>query len=274
MTLADRIDIAAERAYGAGLARAFGGALIFAFPMLMTMEMWALGAAVAPGRLIVFLLAGLPLIYGLSFYAGFNAQRGWRHDAMNTLTALAVGVVTSASLLGVFGLLDGRVGLGEAVGMITLQAVPAAVGATLARRQLDNAEDVGDEDEASWLGEVFLMVAGAFVLAFNVAPTEEVILIAWQAAGWQLLLLALASVALLHVFVFSVGFAGQEEAGRPVAAFFRFTLVGYALALLVSLFVLWVFGRTDDQSLVGLVSIAVVLGFPAALGAAVARLVV
>jgi putative integral membrane protein (TIGR02587 family) len=273
MTSSVRIDPASERSYAAGLARAFGGALIFAFPMLMTMEMWAAGAAVDPVRLIVFVLAGLPLIYGLSNYAGFTAQRGWRHDLLNTLTAMAVGFVTATGLLALFGVLGPDVGLAETVGRITVQAVPAAVGATLGRRQLATG-DVGDEDTASWAGEVFLMAAGAFVLAFNVAPTEEVILIAWQAASWQLLLLALVSIALLHVLVFSVGFAGQEDAGHPGAAFIHFTVVGYAVALIVSLLVLWVFGRTDGQSLTGLASMAVVLGFPAALGAAVARLVV
>lgn len=273
MTTPLAINTDAERAYAAGVGRAFGGALIFAFPLLMTMEMWALGVAISPARLIAFVLAGLPLIYGLSDYAGFNAQRGWRHDLMNTLTALTVGFITSAALLGLFGLLGPDVGMGEMVGRITVQTIPAAVGATLARRQLSDA-DAGDEDKASYFGELFLMAAGAFVLAFNVAPTEEIILIAWQTATWQLLLLALGSIGMLHVLVFSVGFAGQEEAGHPGAALLHFTVVGYALALLVSLFVLWVFGRTDDLSATMTVATAVVLAFPASLGAAVARLLV
>ena len=273
MSPAVPFDPARERAYGAGLARAFGGALIFAFPLLMTMEMWSLGVAMEPVRLIAFVLLGLPLIYGLSDYAGFNAERGWRDDVLNTLSALAVGFVTSAALLGLFGLLGPDVALHEAVGRIALQTIPAAIGATLARRQLSDADD-GDEDKASYFGEVFLMAAGAVVLAFNVAPTEEVILIAWQTATWQLLLLAVASIALLHVLVFSVGFAGQEDTGHPGAAFFRFTIVGYALALLVSLFLLWVFGRSEGLSTTMTVATAVVLAFPASLGAAVARLLV
>lgn len=273
MTARSAIDPNAERAYATSLARAFGGALIFAFPLLMTMEMWTFGVAMQPVRLIAFVVVGLPLIYGLSDYAGFNAQRGWRDDLLNTLTALSVGFITSAALLALFGLLGPDVGLGEGIGRVTLQAIPAAVGATLARRQLSDAGE-GDEDQASYFGELFLMAAGAMALAFNVAPTEEIILIAWQTATWQLLLLALGSILMLHVLVFSVGFAGQEDAGRPGAAFLRFTVVGYAIALVVSLFVLWVFGRTEGLSMTMTVATAVVLAFPASLGAAVARLLV
>lgn len=274
MTAPLALDHATERAYAAGLGRAFGGALIFTFPLLMTMEMWALGVSIPPGRLIAFVLLTLPLLYGLSDYAGFDARRGWRNDVFNTLSALAVGFVTAAAFLALFGLLGPEVSAGEALGRITLQAMPAAFGATLARRQLGASASEGAEDTAPYHGELFLMAAGALVLAFNVAPTEEVILIAYQMAGWQILLLALVSIGLLHLLVFTVGFAGQESAGNPGAALVRFTLVGYAIAVLVSLLVLWVFGRLDGQAPSMIVSTTAVLAFPAALGAAVARLLV
>ena len=53
----------------------------------------------------------------------------------------------------------------------------------------------------------------------------------------------------------------------------RFSVAGYALALLTSLLMLWLFGRTDDTSLAFVVSEVVVLGFPASVGAAAARLI-
>jgi uncharacterized membrane protein len=42
----------------------------------------------------------------------------------------------------------------------------------------------------------------------------------------------------------------------------------------VSLYVLWSFGRTDGVAVAEIVNMLVVLGFPASLGAATARLVV
>ena len=54
----------------------------------------------------------------------------------------------------------------------------------------------------------------------------------------------------------------------------RFTVVGYALVLIVSLYMLWTFGRIDGTSLFEIVNTVSVLAFPGAIGAAAARLIV
>lgn len=265
-----------ETAYARDLGRAFAGALLFSIPLLMTMEMWEQGVAMDRWRMLLFVLAGLPLLYGLAYYAGFSNRRGLRNDLMDTAAALAVGFVTAAVLLALFGVIRWDTAPREAVGMIALQAVPGAMGALLARRQLagDGGDADGDEDAASYTGELFLMAAGALFFALNMAPTEEMILIAYKATPWHALALVAASILLLHLIVFRAGFAGQEEADRPAVAFLHFTLPGYAIALGVSLFVLFVFGRTDGHDLSGVVQSTVVLGLPASIGAAAARLLV
>ena len=55
---------------------------------------------------------------------------------------------------------------------------------------------------------------------------------------------------------------------------FFFTVPGYAIALGISVYCLWTFGRLDGVALHEQATMAVVLAFPAALGAATARLVV
>ena len=50
--------------YALGLARAFGGAVIFAFPLMMTMEMWQFGFSMDRLRLAVFLLAVSAVVVG------------------------------------------------------------------------------------------------------------------------------------------------------------------------------------------------------------------
>jgi uncharacterized membrane protein len=55
--------------------------------------------------------------------------------------------------------------------------------------------------------------------------------------------------------------------------FIRFTVVGYAIALLISLYVLWTFERTDGMPLRQIIPATIVLGFPAAVGAGAARLI-
>ena len=184
-------------------------------------------------------------------------------------------------MLALFGMLQPGMQLDEILGMIAIQAVPASIGAMVARKQLHGERDQPDSEErrrrATYGGEVFLMLAGAIFVAFNVAPTEEMILIAYTMTPWHALALAAFSLAALHAFVYTVGFAGQET--RPENAgfgrtFLHFTLVGYGVALLVSLYVLWTFGRTDGVALDVVAMMAVVLGFPASLGAATARLIV
>ena len=276
MTDLPLIDLRREKPYLRDLGRAFAGALIFNIPLLMTMEMWEQGVVMDRGRLLAFVLAGLPLLYGLAYYAGFSRRRGFRNDVLDTAVALAVGFVTALCLLTLFGVVTPRSAPRELVGMVALQAIPGAMGALLARRQLSGApsDGDGDEDQASYFGELFLMAAGALFFAMNLAPTEEMILIAYKATPAHILALIAVSILLLHLIVFKAGFAGQEEADHPIKAFLHFTLPGYAIALAVSLFTLFLFGRTDGHAVAGVVQTMVVLGFPAAIGAAAARLLV
>ena len=269
------LDLQRERAYVRDLGRAFAGALVFNIPLLMTMEMWAQGVIMDRWRLLTFIVAGLPLLYGLAYYAGFSKRRGPVNDALDTAVALAVGFITASVLLILFGVVEWDAPPCEGLGMVALQAIPGAMGALLARRQLsgDGGGDV-DEDQASYFGELFLMAAGALFFALNVAPTEEMILIAYKATPAHILALIAVSILLLHLIVFKAGFAGQEEADHPIKAFLHFTLPGYAIALAVSLFTLFLFGRTDGHVVAGVVQTMVVLGFPAAIGAAAARLLV
>jgi putative integral membrane protein (TIGR02587 family) len=121
------------------------------------------------------------------------------------------------------------------------------------------------------------MAVGAIFLAMNVAPTEEMILISYQMTVWHSVALMALSLLIMHGFVFAVEFQGSHSLppGTPFwSAFLRFTVVGYAVALLMSVYILWTFGRTDGVALMPLLQSIVVLGFPAAVGAAAARLII
>lgn len=265
---------AAEESYGRGLARAAAGALIFGLPLLMTMEMWAFGVHMGRFRLALFLVVIGLVVFGLSRFAGFRDATSPADDALDALAALFVAFAVAGASLALFGILTPQTSLREAVGMVAVQAAPGAFGAVLANKQL-RAHQRGPsrEDRAGYLGQIFLMVAGALFFAFNVAPTEEMILIGFKMTAWHAVALVIVSLLALHALVFTVGFAGQETHESPLAAFFYFTVAGYGAALLVSLYILWTFGRLDG-GLSDSVRSVVVLGFPAAIGAAVARLVV
>lgn len=257
--------------------RAAGGALLFSLPMLMTMELWELGFYLDRGRLITLMLAALPMLFFLSRQIGFEKTRSWRDDVIDALIALGVAAVTSSVLLVLFGAIGKGMSAGEIIGKIAIQMVPGAIGALLAKSQFG---DTGDEDSAekeeTYGGELFLMAVGALFLGFNMAPTEEMMLISFRMTEWHALGLVALSLALMHGFVFAVGFAGGSEVSPEESmwsAFLRLTLPGYVVALSISLFLLWIFARTDGMSFGDAVMAMVVLGFPSAIGAASARLI-
>jgi putative integral membrane protein (TIGR02587 family) len=271
-----------DRVFAIGLARAFGGAVFFSLPLLMTMEMWWLGFYMDRFRLALFMALFLPLLIGLDYYSGFRETSSWREDIVDGLVGYGVGFVAAGAILLLLGIIDIGTAPREAIGKISIQAVPASFGAVLAASQLSSGGEAGEDRKESveaaggYRTELLFMTAGAVFLAFNVAPTEEMLLIASRMSPWNAVALALASLAMMHAFVYAVEFRGSHSApeGTPWwSIFLRFTVVGYALALAVSAYVLWTFGRIEDAVSVLHLQMVIVLGLPASLGASAARLI-
>ena len=269
-----------EKGFLVSLGRAAGGSIVFALPVLMTMEMWSLGASMDRPRLALLLVAIVPLLVGLSHYIGFEETETWVDDLRDAFVAIAVGFVTSAIVLSLFGLIGPHLSFDEVLGAIVIQTVPASFGAVIAQGQLGQTDD-GDEGrnkQAGYGGSLLFVASGAVFLSFNIAPTEEIDFISASMTPWHAIALVLVSAAMMHAIVYSVGFEGQS-ATRPDdysfwSVFLRNSLPGYAIALLVSAAMLWIFGRLDDLGASAALRLVIVLGFPAAMGAAFARLIV
>src|SRR5688572_32845549 len=92
-------DRKANRDFAIASARAFGGAIIFSLPLMMTMEMWWLGFYMDRFRLVLFLVLTVPVLAVLSHYAGFERADGPMDLVLNAFTALAVGFIASAFIL-------------------------------------------------------------------------------------------------------------------------------------------------------------------------------
>ncbi|RCS25113.1 TIGR02587 family membrane protein [Phyllobacterium salinisoli] len=257
--------------------RAVGGALIFSLPMLMTMEMWWLGFYADPLRLSALIAVAIPLLIGLSHRIGFRHTASWRDVILDAAFALGIGVFTSITALVLFGVIRFGMSAEEIVGKLSLQMIPASIGALLARGQFVAASDEPiQEQQDTYAGEMFLMGVGALFLGFNIAPTEETVLISYQMTPWHGIALVLLSLLTMHGFVFALGFHGGTELSPATpwwSALVRFTLPGYVVACCISLFVLWVFGRLDELPPEQIVMTMIVLAFPSAVGAAAARLI-
>jgi putative integral membrane protein (TIGR02587 family) len=259
--------------FATDLAHDFGGAILFSFPLLMTMEMWWLGFYMDRPRLALFLTLAFVTVVGLSYFEG--GEETFKIELLDALVACAAGYTVAAGMLVLFGIIKPGMSADEVVGKISLHAVPGSIGAILARRLLEVEETKKERRRRQGYGaKIFLMGVGAIFLAFQLAPTEEMVLIGHRMTGWHAAALAVVSLCLMQAFNCAV-----EGRGRAFSAdffwgvFLRFTLVGYAVALLLSLYVLWTFGRLDGAAGAEIIMAMLVLGFPAALGAAAARLI-
>ncbi len=264
--------------FGRGVARAFAGSLIFALPMLMTMEMWWLGFHADPARIALLLAATFPLLVALSRVVGFRQTVSIWDDVADALVAVFVAAVAALLVLSILGLLTAEMSARELIGKVVVQVVPGSIGALLARSQFGS----GDEDlkaekrDPTYPEELFLMAVGALFLSFNLAPTEEMVLIAYLMSPWQEIGLVLLSLFLMHLFVYAANFRGGSPAGEgreQLGLFARFTVVGYVLVVAISLGMLWIFGRLEGLAAEEVLSAGVVLAFPGSIGAAAARLI-
>lgn len=269
-----QIDLGCNVRYAIGLARAALGAMIFALPLMMTMEMWEFGATVEPARLIITLLLSLPVLVGLSFYAGFEPTFSLLDNVLDVFAAFLVSVVTCAAVLLLLGELTAQTSLSVLVGKLAVVSFPASIGALLADKQFNDRSDEQQRTSisAGFLGRLFVMSIGALFLALNIAPTDEVELIAVKINPFQAILLSLVSFAIL---VLTLRAIDAESNDAPVSLIRHLArgLAGYGLCLLLSLYVLWFFGRTDGTAFEEVLETGIVLAFPAALGAGAARLI-
>lgn len=290
---AERGDDAGEsRSFLIGLGRGAAGAILFGIPMLMTMELWQLGFYIERWRLFLLLVANIPLLILLADQIGFERTSTMAEACRDATIAYGLGIVISAAILIMLGDIKPHMPFSEMLGKIAIQSVPASIGALLGRSQLGGqaGKDKGDDEEGqgeggdavpneistSYSRELFLMAVGALFLNLNVAPTEEIILIAYKMTPWHALATIGVSIAIMHGFVYAVAFRGTHEIAEGTPwwhAFFRFTLPGYMVAMLISLYVLWTFGRLDDTAPTQMLMSAIVLAFPGAIGAAAARLI-
>jgi putative integral membrane protein (TIGR02587 family) len=258
-----------------GIIRACGGALVFSFPMLMTMEMWWLGFTMSPFRLAVLILLNVPLLLGLSYYEGFEETYHRSVEIVGVFTAYAVAFLLSGSMLLLFGVLRSEMSAAEIIGKIVIQALFGSIGAMLALSQFGGEHPEAKERRSlRYEAGLFLMAVGALYLSASVAATEEMVLIAYKMTAWRFVALIALSLIVMHAFLSAAvaqgKFALPPHTGQGTL-FFRFTIVGYAMALGLSLLILWAFGRTEGLGAEQILRSTLILGFPAALGAGAAR---
>ena len=112
------------------------------------------------------------------------------------------------------------------------------------------------------------------LIAANVAPTEEILLLASQVGPALLLALMLMSLTLAATLMYFSHFTGSTRfAGeRGVFGVVHGTAITYAAALAASAALLWFFDRFEQHAVSLNVGQCVVLGLAGTLGASAGRL--
>ncbi len=89
-----------------------------------------------PVRLALFVFLSIPLLAGLSYYAGFEKTVGWVENLLDAFSMYTVAVGATVIVLYLFEIIGPGMSADEITGKIAVQSVPASIGAMLSRNQL------------------------------------------------------------------------------------------------------------------------------------------
>ncbi|RYG60846.1 TIGR02587 family membrane protein [bacterium] len=266
--------------YGRGVA----GGLMFSLPLLYTMEVWWASFVLFPWRLMAYMAATFSLLLAYNRFAGMRRDATWWECVIDSVEELGIGIALSALVLWLLGRIDSKQSFSEIVGRIMIEAMTVAIGVSVGTAQLGGGEgqdDVGlqsEEDKdaraADFLSQMAIALCGGVLFAANVAPTEEVLVIAQENSAIRLLAMAIFSLVLGGYVLFFAEFRGSGRYSHPqnFLNLFRGIVSTYAVALFAAAGTLFFFGRFDGQPLRICIFQMVVLGLPATLGASAGRL--
>jgi putative integral membrane protein (TIGR02587 family) len=264
-------------------ARGMAGGLMFSLPLLYTMEVWWAGFVAEPMRLLLYLATAFVLLLGYNHYAGLHHDACWSEVVIDSVEEMGLGLVVAAAMLFLLGQIELDHTAYEILGKITVEAMTVAIGISIGTSQLGGDDEsrrrksgaeVSAKTDATFGGQIVIACCGAVLFAANVAPTQEILMIATESHLTKLVGITLLSLALTALILYYIEFTGSRRfvgAGSLVSVIIG-TTISYAVALVVSGAILWFFGRFDDVALLTCVSQTIVLGLAATLGASAGRL--
>lgn len=256
---------------------------MFSLPLIYTMEVWWAAVILSPLRITSYLLVTFALLMLYNRYAGLRRDASLREVAIDSVEEMGIGLVLSFLVLFMIGEIDfATMSLREIVNKTTLQSMAVAIGVSVGTAQLGVAQEDPDNSGADgtsnsgFPAQLALAFCGALLFAANIAPTDEVRLIALNASPERLLLLAISSIFLTAIIFYFVEFRGAARyASKPTWLLkFRGAIITYAVALVAAASSLWFFGQFDHMTWIGGLQETVVLGLPSALGASAGRLLI
>ena len=271
------------------------GGVLFGVPLLYTVEVWSIGASADAPMLLAVLGTTFVVVWLITQTEGFRRTLTLHpiEAVMESIEELSLGLICAAIALVLLRRIMLETPLSEALGKLVFEGVPFSLGVTLARstlrrnpRRSDNRRQVLPSGQVSspnvfnlrdTLIDLDATLLGAVIIAFSIAPTEEIPLISASVPSLWLFLIIMASMMLSYGIVFASGFTDRHEREQrglllsPVTE----TLVAYLVALVASMIMLIFFqqlsGQTPWQEWL---SDTIILGLPATIGGAAGRILI
>ncbi|MGH7999681.1 MAG: TIGR02587 family membrane protein [Brasilonema sp.] len=273
------------------------GGFLFGIPLLYTMEVWWIGSVVKPSMMMLAIALMFLVVFLLNRTEGF--RRSKRNSppygaVTDTVEAMAIGLVCSALMLLLLQELTPETSVKEILGKIVFESVPFTLGVALASQFLgdtrgDNGEGrtghpVSDKSQRkpdelhATFADIGATLIGATVIAFNIAPTDEIPMLAAAVTPPWLLAVIATSIIISYGIVFEAGFSDQQKRRQQQGIFQRpisETIMAYLVSLLAAAFMLWFFQKlTFSDPWTIWLEYTLLLGLPATIGGAAGRLAV
>ncbi|MGB3298461.1 MAG: TIGR02587 family membrane protein [Phormidesmis sp.] len=278
------------------LVRGVCGGFLFGVPLLYTMEIWWLGSSASPSRLLAVLLITLVVVYLLSRTAGFRKLKATKEEEAiaDAIEAVAIGLVCAALTLIILRQITLETRLSDSMGKIIFESVPFSLGVALSNQFLGDSDssssDQPDQAAPPSLSERFFpegnlnetiadlgaTLIGAVIIAFSIAPTDEVTVLVASVENSWLILTVMGSLALSYGIVFQADFTQQGQRRLQSGLFqdpLGETLFSYLISLIAAALMLGFFGQISFSTPWDLAfREIIILGLPATVGGAAGRL--
>lgn len=280
------------------LVRGVCGGFLFGVPLLYTMEVWWVGSSVSPPRLLFALLVTAAVVYLIARTEGFRKAKATteKEAIADAVEAIAIGLLCAAVMLIVLQQVTFETRLSEAVGKVIFESVPFSLGVVLANQLLNDSEAEGAQlakhskakqprlsdrffpknNLNETVADVGATLIGATIVAFSIAPTDEVTVLVSVARGPWLMMTVIVSLMISYGIVFQANFTRQGQRRLQTGLFqspLSETIFSYLVSLLASACMLLFFQQAGPSMPWDMMFRQIlVLGLPATIGGAAGRL--
>src|SRR6478672_4668958 len=155
------------------IIRGASGGFLFAIPLLHPMAVWWIGSYTTPSEMSIAIATTFIVVFLLTRTEGFRKTKDirWLGAAIDTVEAIAIGIVCAAIILFLLREITPETPLQEALGKIIFEGLPFALGVALARGFLsgDRYQSSDSENEPTinpTVADIGATLIGAMIIAF------------------------------------------------------------------------------------------------------------